>query len=314
MNALHPSEGAVAVGGALDGARATRFRRALVVANPIAGRGRARSAARELASGLERLGVESELYFTTARGDARLWLRARARGHDLVVAVGGDGTVSEVLDGLVDRSVPIAILPMGTGNVMSLDLDLPRDVDRALELVARGRTSALDVARVNGRHLSFLVTGVGFDAMVARELERTRRGPITKLAWTRAGIDALRAYVRPRLAVTVDGETLPGTFGTVLVSNIVHYGGFPCLARERRIDDGLFECYLFRDNSPYGLFGYALRALLRRLPGGTCEMRRARRVSVASEAPVPFQVDGDYKGDTPVEIEVSGEQYRVVVP
>src|SRR5688572_12857720 len=112
MNALHPSERAVAVGGPLDGARATRFRRALVVANPIAGRGRARAAARELAIGLEQLGVASELYFTTARGDARLWLRARARDHDLVVAVGGDGTVSEVLDGLVDRSVPIAILPM----------------------------------------------------------------------------------------------------------------------------------------------------------------------------------------------------------
>lgn len=296
------------------GPRAVAFRRALVVANPIAGRGRSRAAAEELGRGLARLGIAAELHFTSGRGDARLFLRGRPEGFDLVVVVGGDGTVSEVLDGLVDRSVPVAILPLGTGNVMSLDLGLPRDVDRALEVIAAGRTSALDVARVNQRHLSFLVTGVGFDAVVVRELERRRRGPITKLDWMSAGLQALRAGAEPRLEVEVDGEKLAGTFGLCLAANVVHYAGFRCLADDRRIDDGLFDVYLFASASRASLAGYALRGLVHHLPGGSCTLRRARRVRVTSEAPVPYHVDGDYKGETPVELEVCAEQYRLVIP
>ena len=291
------------------------FRKALIVANPIAGRGRSRSAARELSSGLARLGIANDVHFTAGRGDARLHLRARGPGDDLVVAVGGDGTVSEVLDGLVDRAIPVAILPMGTGNVMSLDLALPRDVDRALEMIAHGRVTALDVARVNRRHLSFLVTGVGFDAMVVRELERRRKGPISKAAWTRAGMHALWDYPpATRLEVEIDGERLPGTYGAVLASNVIHYAGVRCLAGDRRLDDGLFEVYLFEKSSRYGLLTYAVRGFLRGLPGGSCVRRLARRVRVASETPVPYHVDGDYKGETPVDVEVSTHQFRLVIP
>jgi YegS/Rv2252/BmrU family lipid kinase len=290
------------------------FRRALVLANPIAGRGRARAAAEELVAGLSAVGISCELHFSGARGDTLRRARSIEPGFDLAVGVGGDGTVREVLEGLSGRNVPVAILPIGTANVMSLDLGLPRDVRGAVEVIARGRTAALDTARVNGSRLSFLVTSVGFDAQTIHELEARRRGPISRSTYVTAGLRALRRYRPSRLSVEVDGRALPGAFALVLASNIVHYGGLRVLAGDRRMDDGLFEVYLFPKGSRTSLLGYALRALVSGLPSGSCTRVRARTIRIASDAPAPCQVDGDAFGETPVEIAVDPVQSRLVVP
>ncbi|HVS19257.1 MAG TPA: diacylglycerol kinase family protein, partial [Planctomycetota bacterium] len=225
----------------------------------------------------------------------------------------GDGTLREVLDGLVDPDVPVAVLPGGTANVLALDLGLPRDVDGLLELIERGRPQPIDVADVDGQ-LSFLVTGVGFDGRVARELEARRRGPITKFSYLPAMAAALRGYRAPRLAVTLDGESLAETFGLVLVSNIVHYAGFLRLGGGR-IDDGRWQVYLFRDASPLGLVRAGLRGSLASLPGGpSCTMRSARRVRVESAEPVAVQVDGDARGTTPIELAVRDRPHTLLVP
>lgn len=290
------------------------FRRAVVIANPIAGRGQARDGAREIVDGLTGLGVATELFLTTGRGGARERARRLEPDVDVVAVVGGDGTVSEVLDGLPGRDVPVAILPLGTANVMSLDLGLPRRAAGTLAMIAGGRTTPLDTARVNRSRLSFLVSGVGIDALALHELEARRRGPITKAAYFGAVLRALGRYEPPSLAVAIDGEPVPGRPALVLVSNIVHYGGFAILSPDRRIDDGLFEVYVFEKGSRAALAGYALRALASGLPGGTCWMRRARRVRIESERPVPCHVDGDAFGETPVEIEVDPVQFRLLVP
>lgn len=290
------------------------FHKAWVVANPIAGRGRAQTAARALSEGLARIGVANEVRFTQAKGDARRFLGELDPDVDLVVAVGGDGTVNEVLDGMAQRRVPVAILPMGTANVMSLDLALPRNVEGALSMIAAGRTNALDTARVNQDHLSFLVVGIGFDAMVVHELEARRSGPITKLSWIAPALKSWSAYRPPALSVEVDGVRQAGTFGMVLVSNIVHYAGFEVLSREYAIDDGRFEVYLFEGGSRTALVGYALRAMVLGLPGAGCRRIPARHVVVSSDIPVPVHIDGEARGVTPVEFDVNTVPHSLVVP
>jgi diacylglycerol kinase family enzyme len=172
----------------------------------------------------------------------------------------------------------------------------------------------LDVARVNG-HLSFLVTGVGFDGAVVREVERARTGPITKWAYSRAILRALHGYAPPKLAVELDGEELDGRFGLVLVANIIHYGGSLKLSRARRLDDGRFEVYLFPGAALRHLAALALRGFVSNLPGGSCTMRTCSRARIVSESgPVPYQVDGDFRGETPVEFEILRRQHRIVIP
>lgn len=288
------------------------FRRALVIANPIAGRGRAEAIGRRVAEELARRGAPADLHLTRARGDARARVAALGPDVDLVVAVGGDGTLREVLDGLPDRQVPVGVVPFGTANVMSRDLGLPREVDRAVDVIAAGRVTRIDAARVNG-HLSFLVTGVGLDGLIVREVERRRRGPITRWSYTSALARALPRYRAPRLSVVIDGVEA-GEYGLVLVSNIIHYAGLLRLAPDRRLDDGRFEVYLFRDAGRRALAAAMLRGLVTRLSHAASEVRPARSVRVTSDAGVPYHVDGDYCGETPVDFAVCDRQYALLTP
>jgi len=288
--------------------------RALVIANPISGRGRGERRARELAIALERAGYRVDLHLTTARGDGTARAARLEREVDLVVAVGGDGTLSEVLAGLPRRDVRVALFPMGTANVLSLDLKLPRDVESFVAMVRAGRTQAIDTALVNGQYITFLVCGIGFDALVVRELEKRRRGPITKIAWALAAVRALLAWRDPRLTVEIDGRAIAGEFALVLVSNIVHYGGYDVLGRDRVFDDGLFEIYTFPARSRLGLLRHAVRGMFGRFPSKTVIRSQGQRVIVRSPHPVPFQVDGDLRGETPFEFVAGSDPFRLLVP
>ncbi|TAJ19009.1 MAG: diacylglycerol kinase family lipid kinase [Planctomycetota bacterium] len=289
------------------------LRRALIVANPISGHGQGQQAARDLQQALMAKGIGAELYLTQGRNDAFRRLRGLSTGlHDLVIAVGGDGTVREVVAGLVDPAIPIGILPLGTANVLAGEFDLPRDVHEAVEILARGKTAALDVALVNG-FLSCFVTGVGIDGMAVQEVERHRNGPITKFAYVRAILRVLPGYRQPKLRVEIDGKLAADDVGLVLVSNARGYGGVFRLSRAAQLDDGLLEVYCLPHASRARLARAALTAATTEL-ARACAVRQGRHIRISAAEPVPYQVDGEFRGTTPVEIELSPRQYRVVVP
>lgn len=295
------------------------YRRALIVANPVSGQGRGESVARELREGLGLRGLHTDLHLTTGAEDARDVLRRLDPEIDLVVSVGGDGTLREVLTGLRERKcaappVRVGVLPMGTGNALCADLGLPRDVDRALEVLLGGKTVEIDVADVNGE-LCFLITGVGPDALVVKDIDERRRGRgLSKWAYLPSGLRALWNYRHEPLSVELDGEALRGTYSQVMACNMIHYGGLVKLSPGRVLDDGLFEVFLFRGHGRLSLIAYTLRFFLGLIPGGSVSMRRASRIKVTSAHPVPYHVDGDPLGKTPVEIEVTGSRFQLLVP
>jgi len=150
--------------------------------------------------------------------------------------------------------------------------------------------------------------------MAVRDVELRRRGPITKWTYVGSILRTLQSYRRPRLGVEVDGKQLDGEWGFVIVSNLWNYGGAFDLDADTQIDDGLFEVYLFNAGSRWELFTYAATGLVGRLPGRAGTMVRAKRVRVLSAEPVPIQADGDYRGETPLDLRVRDVQYRIIVP
>lgn len=289
------------------------YRRALVVANPVSGQGQGVKAAREVEEGLRRRGVSAELLVTQARGDAYEKLRAQGTHFDLVVAAGGDGTLREVLEGLVDPDVPVAPLPFGTANVLAHEIGMPRDVHRFLEILLAKKTEALDVMKVNGR-LSFLVTGIGLDGEIVRRVDENRSGPISRKTYVWPAIKTLFGFRPGKLSITLDGEPLDGTYGQCLVSNTLRYAGLFRVARDCRRDDGVFELVLFPKGSRVEIAMALARGLVGQIAGGSVTCRRGRSVTIDCAEPVPYQVDGDFGGTTPVVIEPAPNRYRLVVP
>jgi diacylglycerol kinase (ATP) len=275
---------------------------ALAIVNPAAGRGRAAQVWNRLLVAH----ASVECVMTEAPGHARhLALDAAKRGVERVVVVGGDGTVSEVADGVAGTQVAVGVVPAGTGNDFSRALGLPPEAGAAARLAFGGSTRWIDLGqvRVGERHVAFVnVAGCGFDAEVVRRTSAAPRlgGMLPYLI----GIVRTLTAFRPRLMrLEVDGQPLERRALGVAVANGPRYGGGMLIAPHAVIDDGLFEVCLIGDVTPMQLL-----ALLPRLYAGTHTGHRAveffkcreLRVAPVMSADVSCQADGELLGAIPV--------------
>jgi diacylglycerol kinase (ATP) len=293
-------------------------RRALVVVNPISGRGRAlRAAERFLAAFRAEGGVAEEVRTSAAGEGTRRAAGARAAGFDAVVAVGGDGTVNEVLNGLEGSGIPVAILATGTANVLARDLGIPFDPAAAARVAATGRPRVIDVgeARSTAGERRFLCcAGVGFDGAVVRGVAEARKARLGFRGWVRPLWREIRDYDFPSLRVTVDGAASPAATLAV-VCNTANYGGLFTLVPGADPGDGALDVFLLDARRRRSFFRYLWGAWRGTLPGQRdAATSRGRAVRIEADRPVPVQVDGDPFGTTPLDVSIRPGAARVLVP
>jgi YegS/Rv2252/BmrU family lipid kinase len=288
----------------------------LVVVNPIAGGGAAARGAERVARLLESRGHGVE-YFS-ARSPEETAERVRQRESeaslDRIVVAGGDGTVNDVVNGLEDPSrVPLAHLAHGTANMLARELRIPRDPGALAALVERGSSRRLDLGRAGDRRF-LLVVSSGFDAMVTRAVSRARRGTLGYPGYARPILEALRHYRAPRLRVSVD-TAAPLSGALAVVSNIRNYGGIFSVADHARPDSGVLDVCVFRGEGRADLVRYALAAGARRVSRlADVTYRTGRRIVIEAREPTAVQIDGDYRGTTPLTIEVEPLVVPVLAP
>jgi YegS/Rv2252/BmrU family lipid kinase len=300
-----------------DGAPADRARRLLVIHNPVAG-WRRLGRFRRTVEQLEQRGCTITERATTGPGDAESIARD-AGDVDVVVVAGGDGTVNEALNGLMQRPggpLPLAVIPLGTANVLAGELGLPIDPEGAARAIAHGRivTAHLGQARFDGRTRRFaLMAGAGFDAQaVARVRTRVKR-KLGKGAYVLAGLEAAASYRYPNLTVHVDGQT--HACAQVVVCKGHFYAGRYVLAPEVRPWLPELHVVLFERPGTLNAARYALGMQLDRLQGlpDVRVLPGARAVRIEGPAGDPVQGDGDLVGTLPVEIELLEDAARFVV-
>ena len=286
--------------------------RALVIVNPIAGRGSGRRVFEEVERGLREAGLSVEASVTAKAGDARD-AAGRAEGHDVAVVVGGDGTLNEVINGL-EADVAVAHCPLGTANVLAKELRIPRDVGRFCEMVRAGRVRTLDLAAANGQRYVSLASA-GFDAEVTGVVHEARSGAIRMSHYFGPIARCLWHYSFPRLAVRIDGGEPVEAAGFVLVSNVRSYGGPLCVTPDAAPDDGQLDVCILPRGSRLS-YVRALAAFFFRCQHWLSGARyyRGRRVDVTADERVPYQVDGDPVGWLPATFELLARKLRVVVP
>jgi YegS/Rv2252/BmrU family lipid kinase len=217
---------------------------------------------------------------------------AIVRGVDIIVAVGGDGTVHEIAKRLIGRDVAIGIVPTGSGNGLARHLGIPVDPTAAVALLASGKVVTIDTAEVNGRPF-FGVAGVGFDAVVAHRFASSKtRGLFTYV------IEALRAFFAfsPELyRITVDGEDLETKAFLVVVANSKQWGNEARIAPLASVCDGLLDVSIVTAIPHLG----SLPGMLRRLFAGTLQesaqlkLLRGAVVTIERTDEGPAHFDGE---------------------
>lgn len=227
----------------------------LVIVNPTSGGGRALQSVEWLR---EWLGPrpEARLEVTSRRGDAeRLAAEAAAAGHDRVIAVGGDGTIQEVANGLLatSQSPTLGIVPLGSGNDLARSLGLPADPASAWRVAMGSRTRRLDVARARngeGRERWFASAGgIGFDGQVAAAMLARRGWQAGRAGYLLTTLTELRRYANRRVSLVVDGSSSVHHVLLVAIANGAYYGGGMRIAPEARPDDGLLDICVVGDIS-----------------------------------------------------------------
>ncbi len=284
------------------------------IVNPASGRGRAAAALKEILERLSAAGHEGCIHTTGGAGDATAIARGLPAAAAAVVAVGGDGTVREVAEGLLGRSIPLAILPAGTENLVAKQFQIDASPVRLVGALMSPDIREIDVGLV-GQRAFLVVVGVGFDADVVRRLSQRRRGHITHLDYFLPVWRSFWSHRFPRLRVVVDRETVFDEKGLVFVGNMARYGLGLRILKDAVADDGLLDICIFRCRSRSKLLSHAFRtACGRHLTSGDVLYLRAREIHVSSDAPVPFEVDGDDGGDLPADIRLSSQKLQILVP
>lgn len=281
------------------------MRRALVVINPIAGKGRARTmgACVDLAeSVLSAHGYQAEVRVTGAPGDAlRFSSEAVASQIDLVIAWGGDGTINGAATGVAATNVPLGIVPGGSGNGLARDLQIPFDPRAALTIAASGSTRAIDGGDLHGS-LFFNVAGVGFDARIADRLAQpgARRGLIGYIFATMGELRGYQpgcysideVYDHEGKSLVADITDRPALF--VALANSRQYGSGAQIAPHALLDDGMMEIVVVEPQSGFSILRQVpafFRGTLKEGPG--LLMRSAASMEISCAQPIHFHVDGE---------------------
>lgn len=289
-------------------------RRIVAVVNPVSGRRGVRATLRSIAERLAASGASLEVLFTRRPGEATE-LAARAADHaDALLVVGGDGTLCEAVNGLIHRATPVAVLGVGTENLMAKELRMPRSPVALADLLLRGGAVQHDVGVMNDRRF-LAVVGVGFDAECVERLTQVRRGHITHVDYAWPVFRAFFAHRFPRVRVDCDGERVFDGRGLVLIGVIPRYSiGLRLLARAKP-DDGLLDVLVLPCSTRTGLALHAIRAALgMHIAHPSTVYRQAGRVLVTSTESVPVEIDGDVGGRLPIECHVLTRAAKFITP
>jgi diacylglycerol kinase family enzyme len=292
------------------------MRRLLAIANPISGRGHASRILPRLdglASGAD---VHIDVTVTQHPGHAReLASGAAGAGYEAVIAVGGDGTINEVINGLGPHGLPLLVVPLGTGNVLAKELRATRQLARYVKPLREWRLRKRDLGRLSDGRLFACFVGAGFDGQCTRALSE-RKGSIHIAQYVPIMWKAVRQSDFTTLHVSSgNGESERGV-SYALVSITPEYGGPLSLTGKARPDDGRFDVLTVHERiTPLSLLKLVAYGVVHRMgQAASTKFFRCTEVQVRADEEVPIQIDGDFGGFLPISAEVLPHALRYFQP
>ena len=298
-----------------------------IIFNPKAGRSGGRADdAQTMVRLLVNRGIAAEARPTSGPSDATRLAREAAERHaDVVVSYGGDGTLNEVLQGIVGSETALAVWAGGTANVVARDLKMPQSIEPLADVIAAGKTKriALGVARrevregskfeVSPQRYFLMFAGIGLDASVARRVNSKLKRMAGQLAFWVEGLKHILTWKPEEFTVEVDGRKYTGVFA--LIANGKGYGGGLCMAPEARLEEPSLEVYVVPRRMANLSYLFDLLACARGRTARTdATIVRGRHI-VANSSEEPWvEVDGEVIGPLPMTFDVVPDALSLIVP
>ena len=296
--------------------------RTLVVLNPAAGQADTDKVLRLLAGAMAVRGASFDIFQTAAAGDAqRAAKEAVSHGYRAVVAVGGDGTVGEVITGLAGTDVPIGIIAKGTANQVASNLGIPRDIEAAVEVAVNGLPAPIDLGQLEDGRYFALAAGAGWDAAVMANATREMKDRWGFGAYIFAG---LRVGVKPprhRYRIIADGKEMKVRAAMVLLANMGQFvaNAMPpvqlTVAPDVSYQDGKLDVCIFAPRTVADVAALALRVLRGRFSGDERLIYfQASEITVHADPPAVTEIDGEPIGHTPLSARAVAGGVTVLIP
>lgn len=287
---------------------------ALVIVNPISGTRDKFGIGEAVETRFRQSGIKYTTLYTEGPDDARrLAAEAAAKKSELVIVVGGDGTVNEVATGLCGSDTALGIIPCGSGNGLARTLEIPQTPDKALDIILAGHTEMCDCGMVNG-HNFFCTFGLGFDAAVAHKFASThRRG---KLSYLRNALAEYLSFRPANYALSINGEVVVKEAFLIAVCNVSQYGNNVYIAPGASVTDGLLDITVIRSGNPVDTVMAGVGMLAGSFgPNKTIESFRVKEALITRQEPGPVQIDGEpFQFGTRMDIKCRERALKVLTP
>ncbi|HAA33036.1 MAG TPA: lipid kinase [Cyanobacteria bacterium UBA8553] len=295
------------------------MRSACLIFNPVSGQGDPEQDLFKIQTLLEP-DITLDIRFTTPDVDAGQLARdAVSRGVEMIIASGGDGTLSAAAEALVGTNIPLGVISRGTANAIAAALGIPDTIELACQTILEGATKVVDAAMCNGKPMVLLV-GVGFEAEVVEKADREAKNRFGMLAYILAGVQHLREFDSFEAKIETDEKIITVTVAAVTIANAAPPTSILAQGPAGIIyDDGLLDITLVAPVNRAGAIAASYHLLQTALSGEAVERDdigylRARRVTVTADPPQKVVLDGELVGMTPIEVECIPGGLTILVP
>ena len=294
------------------------MKRARIIYNPTSGRELFKRHLPEVLEKLEIAGYEASCHATTGAGDAtRAAITAVERKYDIVIAVGGDGTLNEVVAGIsqCENRPKLGLIPMGTTNDFARAVHIPRKIDEAIDIIIKGDTIPVDVGLMNNEKYFINIAAGGRLTELTYEVTSKMKTILGPVAYYVKGIEMIPSIKATHMRFEVDDEVFEGNKMMFLCALTNSVGGFERIAPDASINDGYFTVMILDECSlPEFARIITLAARGEHLKDPRLIYRKARRVKVTTNGEVHMNLDGEYGGDAPAEFVNLKRHIEVFVP
>ncbi|MBO4875783.1 MAG: diacylglycerol kinase family lipid kinase [Bacteroidales bacterium] len=219
----------------------------LIIINPVSGTGKQKTALKAIKNNIDRINFDYEIARTKHAGHAtEIARQAAADGYDIVVAVGGDGTVNEVAAGLVDTQTKMGIIPCGSGNGLARSLKIPVTPTKAVEVLNENRMKRIDTMSVNGNFCAS-IAGIGFDALIAKEFQEKPKNTRGLHSYVQLIATKYPTYKANEYKIEIDGKSSVHKAMFICLANANQFGYNAIVSPNSRIDDGLIDVCIVKN-------------------------------------------------------------------